>query len=141
MPSGSRAGESHAGRRWPKDEKIQAKYIELMAKHYTIQCKCGQCGCRQAVKVSELITGQRHCRITHFRQPKCNGELEFVTENREESIGNAIALLGYFNLVNIAGKDTPSAELLDTVVDDVGCWSERDATPQEMGWVGQNGLP
>lgn len=124
-----------------KDEKIHARYIELMSKHFTVQCKCGQCGRKQAIKVSELAAGQDQCRIARLGQPPCNGTVEYLSEDREEAISNAISLLGYFNLIDTVGHDTPLAILLDTVVDDVGCWSEREATPQEMGWVGSNGLP
>lgn len=122
-------------------ETFHAKYVELMSKHYTIQCKCGQCGRKQAIRISELAAGQDHCRITRLGQLPCNGTVEYLSEDREEAISNAISLIGYLNLINAVGDETPLAILLDTVVDDVGCWSERGATPQEMGWVGQNGLP
>ena len=118
----------------------KTKYVELMSKHYTVQCKCGQCGQRQAIKIGELAAGQDQCRLRRIGQPPCNGTVEYCSENPDTAQTNAINLLGYLNLVDLAG-DGPLGVLLDTVVDDLGCWLERHATPQEMGWVGQNGLP
>lgn len=122
-------------------ETVERRFIELMNPHFTVQCKCGQCGRKQAIKVSDLAAGFNQCRITRLGQPPCNGTVEYMSEDPEEAMTNAIHLLGYINLINLAGKNSNLSVLIDTVVDDVGNWSERYATPQEMGWVGSDGLP
>jgi hypothetical protein len=71
----------------------------------------------------------------------CGGQLSYYSDSFEDAMSNALALIGYMNETDAYKGNELMSELLDTINDDLGQHSERHATPREMGWVGQDGLP
>lgn len=115
--------------------------------YYSVQCICPACGRPQSRKVNDLVAGAACCmgRIG----AKCEGVPRLHSDNQEQAQWNANAVLGYLNetLFKNNGKgEWPQGcehrleELLDTAVDELNTWTPQE-TPQQMGWVGQNGLP
>jgi hypothetical protein len=66
--------------------------------------------------------------------------LNYYGDDVEDAKGNALNVLGYINAAGLI-QNPKLAELVDSVVDDVGTWMEAQATPQEMGWVDSQGRP
>lgn len=106
-----------------------------------IRCKCSACGFTQVVKVQEIVIGNPKCwRGMSLNRPHpCEGTLSYYTDDFQDSMLNAIAILQY--LRNTKFENQRLGELVDTVADDLGHWAEGQQSPQEMGWVGQDGLP
>lgn len=109
--------------------------------HYKVRCKCTVCDRTQVRKITDLLNGAKCFLGGGFSRPPCNGALIYYADDPEDAQSNAIAVLGYLNAKMISKQNPALAELVDSVVDDVQTWSERELSPQEMGWVGQNGLP
>lgn len=119
---------------------IQSRFAELMQKHYQIRCVCTVCGRKQVRKVADICNGAR-CYVGGLSAPRCEGELNYYTDDFNDSVTNCMAILGYINTAMFMDRHDKLAELLDTVLDDIGNWAEHGASPSDMGWVGQDGRP
>lgn len=107
---------------------------------YKIRCKCQKCRKTQVRRISDVLNGEK-CFLNHLGKPPCGGNLEYFTDDSQDAIGNMAAILGYLSASPILNANPRLAELVDTVAEDISQWMEGEQTPQQMGWVGQNGLP
>lgn len=106
-----------------------------------VWCKCTKCNKTSLVKITEVLNGFGCNQFVSLDKPRCAGELNYYTESFEQVVHNALTVLNYLNTVTFADDKSKLAELVDTVTDDFGNWTEKEQSPAQMGWVGQNGLP
>lgn len=110
-------------------------------KHPKIRCKCTVCGSSQLVDIQAIISGDAKCyRGVSLNRPKCcNGQLNYYSDSWEDTLLNVNAIMQHLRQTQF--ENERFGELVDSVADDLGCWAEGNQTPQEMGWVGQDGRP
>lgn len=111
-----------------------------MKNHYKVRCVCEKCERKQMRAVEDLITGAK-CAMQSIKTPPCGGTLNYYSDTSEDAILNMGAVMGYLNAQQLFKSNPRLAELVDTVVDDVGHWMEGEPTPQQMGWVDSKGRP
>ena len=112
-----------------------------MKDYYRITTKCPKCGRIGTIRISQLLAGEQCCIMSMFGRPRCTGVLEYHSLDPATAASNALQLLGYLQWTTFAKDRSPLAVLVDTVNEDNQLWTEGEQTPQQMGWVGSNGLP
>jgi hypothetical protein len=113
-----------------------------MKNYYRITVKCPDCGRIETRRIDELLAGSQCFPAGPlFGRPRCTGIQEYHSEDPTQAVSNALQLLGYLQWTTFSKDASPLAVLVDTVNEDVQCWTEGEQTPQQMGWVGSNGLP
>lgn len=115
--------------------------MKTLSDYYKVTCKCNECDHSQVVKISEIADGQTQCRMRRIGGPECPGKLSYYADDQETAVANAVSILGWLNAKDFYGGRRELAELIDQVVDDVELNSEKDQTPQQMGWVDSFGRP
>lgn len=94
--------------------------------------KCTKCNRTFVVPVLEDT-----CPAHFIGKPPCQGELEVYAGDMEDSVQNIIAVIRQIHDLHRFKE----SELLEACLEDLDSWSQLNETPQQMGWVGQNGLP
>ncbi len=69
--------------------------------------------------------------------PHCPANLEMFSHSFEDSALNLIAIMREIHRLHRFKE----SELLEQCLEDLEQWSEHPQSPQEIGWVGQDGLP
>lgn len=107
-----------------------------------IRCRCDKCGTKQLVKIQELVIGTPQCYrgngLASSSDP-CTGHLSYCSDDYEDTMLNTHALLVYLSSTRFDNNKV--GEIVDIVSDDFGHAVESPETPQQMGWVGQDGRP
>ncbi len=97
-----------------------------------IRKKCSTCDRTQVVPIDKTA-----CELGSFRTPPCSGILERFSRDLDDAILNLLAVARQINDLHRFKE----SELLNECIEDLEAWTEKNQTPQEMGWVGSDGLP
>lgn len=106
-----------------------------------IRMKCRECGRKFLISVADIIAGKARCPFQSLQHPLCGGEMDYCSEDYSDTITNTLALLQWMNNPRWHWDSQNFAQLLDTVAEDLELTLEPVQTPQQMGWVGQDGRP
>lgn len=104
-----------------------------MSNQNKVRKKCTVCDRTQVVALNETV-----CRFTSIaRKEDCPGQLELHAADREDAVSNLVAIVREIH----ARHRFLETDLLEAALEDLSCWDSAAETPQQMGWVGQDGLP
>jgi len=95
--------------------------------------------CQKCMRTFVVPIAQVVCQHQGFNIPPCGGRLEMHSSDREDAVTNLIAIVRSITARNALGE--LEAELLNTALEDLDCWSEGEQSPREMGWVDDKGRP
>ena len=94
-----------------------------------VRKQCDQCGRKSLYPIRQNI-----CLMSRgIGKPHCTGKVTLYSGDFDDAV---------LNLIAASREAAKSDPLLKDAIEDLETWVENaPATPREMGWVGQDGLP